>query len=87
MPTGKMPRWWGRQPFTSSFYNLEWQAVFFFLGGSVKGGLHGTMPSLGDLQEGDLKYRVDHRSLYTTVIRSWWGIPETAIVGGGVSAG
>lgn len=56
-------------------------APHFFLGGSVKGGLYGGMPSLSDLQEGDLKYRVDYRSLYATVIRSWWGISEAAVVG------
>jgi hypothetical protein len=39
------------------------------------------MPSLNDLQEGDLKYRIDYRSLYATVMRSWWEISETAIVG------
>ena len=56
-------------------------APHLFLGGSVKGGLYGSMPSLNDLQEGDLKYRIDYRSLYATVMRLWWGIPETTIVG------
>lgn len=56
-------------------------APHLFLGGSVKGGLYGSMPSLNDLQEGDLKHRVDYRSLYATVMRSWWGIPGTTIVG------
>ena len=56
-------------------------APHFFLGGSVKGGLYGGMPSLRDLQEGDLRYRVDYRSLYATVMRSWWGIPGTTVVG------
>lgn len=39
------------------------------------------MPSLGDLQEGDLKYQVDYRSLYATVMGNWWGIPGTEVVG------
>jgi len=56
-------------------------APHLFLGGSVKGGLYGSMPSLNDLQEGDLKYRVDYRSLYATVMRSWWEIPGATIVG------
>lgn len=56
-------------------------APHLFLGGSVKGGLYGSLPLLNDLQEGDLKYRVDYRSLYATVMRSWWGIPGTTIVG------
>jgi len=55
-------------------------APHFFLGGSVKGGLYGATPFLGDLQEGDLKYQVDYRNLYATVTRSWWGFPGTGVV-------
>ena len=32
-------------------------APYFFLGGSVKGGLYGIAPSLSDLQGGDLRLR------------------------------
>lgn len=49
-------------------------APHFFLGGRVKGGLYGTLPSLTDLQNGDLKHTVDYRSLYATVIERWWGL-------------
>jgi uncharacterized protein (DUF1501 family) len=57
-------------------------APHFFLGGSVKGGLYGVMPSLGDLQEGDLKFQVDYRSLlYATETRNCWGLRGTGIVG------
>ena len=56
-------------------------APHIFLGGSVKGGLYGAAPSLSDLQDGDLKYQVDYRSLYATVTRSWWGLPGVGVVG------
>jgi uncharacterized protein (DUF1501 family) len=49
-------------------------APHFFMGGRVKGGLYGSQPSLADLQAGDLKHRVDYRSLYNTVIQNWWGL-------------
>lgn len=49
-------------------------APHFFMGGRVKGGLYGSQPPLADLQAGDLKYRVDYRSLYNTVIQNWWGL-------------
>ena len=52
-------------------------APHLLLGGTVKGGLYGGMPSLRDLQEGDLKYQVDYRSLYSTIIKNWWGLPGT----------
>lgn len=46
-------------------------APMFVLGGGVKGGLYGVMPSLTDLSNGDLKYQVDFRSVYYTVIDNW----------------
>lgn len=50
-------------------------APHFIMGGRVKGGLYGMVPSLTDLQNGDLKYTTDYRSLYGTVIEKWWGLP------------
>jgi hypothetical protein len=65
----------------SSFYNLEWQAVLLFLDNSEKGGFYGMLSSLSELQEWNLKYRVDYGNLYDEVMRSWWGIPGSIIVG------
>ena len=46
----------------------------FVMGGGVKGGLHGAYPSLHDLQDGDLKYTVDFRSVFATVAQGCWGL-------------
>ncbi len=46
----------------------------FVMGGRVKGGLHGVYPSLGDLQDGDLKHTVDFRNVFGTVAQGWWGL-------------
>lgn len=48
-------------------------APLFVLGGRVKGGLHGSHPSLEDLQEGDLRHTVDFRDVYSAVARGCWG--------------
>ena len=40
----------------------------FVLGNSVAGGLYGEQPSLTDLDQGDLKYNVDFRSVYATLL-------------------
>jgi uncharacterized protein (DUF1501 family) len=40
----------------------------FVLGNSVTGGLYGEQPSLTDLDQGDLKYNVDFRSVYATLL-------------------
>lgn len=52
-------------------------APHFFLGGRVRGGLYGHQPALGALVDQDLQYAVDFRSLYQTVVQSWWGIQGT----------
>ncbi len=46
-------------------------SCLFVAGQSVKGGLYGKYPSLTDLDKGDLKYNVDFRSVYATVIEDW----------------
>ena len=52
-------------------------APHFITGGGVRGGFYGRQPSLGDLDEGDLKFTLDYRSLYSTVAKDWWGIEST----------
>ncbi len=55
-------------------------APMFVLGKSVKGGFHGTAPILTDLDDGNLKMTTDFRSVYATMLDSWMGFDETAIV-------
>lgn len=50
-------------------------APHFVMGGKVAGGLHGAYPSLTDLQDGDLRYAVDFRDVYSTIARGCWGQP------------
>ena len=42
--------------------------------GRVKGGLYGRQPSLENLDDGDLRFQLDYRSLYRTVVEDWWGV-------------
>ncbi|MFE5318672.1 DUF1501 domain-containing protein [Paenibacillus sp. NPDC056579] len=46
-------------------------APVLVLGGKVKGGMYGVMPSLTNLDNGDLKYEVDFRSVYYTLVENW----------------
>jgi uncharacterized protein (DUF1501 family) len=54
----------------------------FVIGKHVKAGLYGEAPSLTNLDEGDLKHTVDFRSVYSTVLENWFGVPSQAILGG-----
>lgn len=55
----------------------------FIVGGKVKGGLYGSHPSLADLdRNGDLKYSVDFRSVFATVVERWLGRDTSGIIAG-----
>lgn len=43
----------------------------FLLGESVKPGLTGELPSLTDLDDGDLKFKIDFRQVYAAVLKDW----------------
>ena len=50
-------------------------APHFMMGGAVRGGLYGEHPSLDALDDnGDLVFTTDFRSIYRSVIASWWKI-------------
>ncbi len=53
----------------------------FVVGPNVKGGLYGKYPSLTDLDKGDLKYEVDFRSIYATLIDRCIGADHAPVLG------
>jgi uncharacterized protein (DUF1501 family) len=59
-------------------------SVALILGDHVKGGMFGEYPSLkqGDLTLGNLKYNVDFRSTYATILDQWMQIESAPIVNG-----
>ena len=52
----------------------------FIIGKSVRGGHYGAMPSLTDLDEGNLRFTTDYRRLYATLISGWMGNAQAAPV-------
>ncbi|HVB47411.1 MAG TPA: DUF1501 domain-containing protein [Burkholderiales bacterium] len=54
----------------------------FVLGGRVRGGLYGQAPRFDDLEEGNLHYAVDFRSLYATALERWWGVDSARVLEG-----
>jgi uncharacterized protein (DUF1501 family) len=58
-------------------------APLFVLGNAVQGGIYGEPPDLGNLDSaGNLKYTVDFRSVYATVLDRWLGAPAAGVLGG-----
>jgi uncharacterized protein (DUF1501 family) len=49
--------------------------------GTEKGVLN-ALPDLNDLDEGDLKYKIDFKNVYATVLKNWLGADAEKILGG-----
>jgi uncharacterized protein (DUF1501 family) len=59
--------------------------IAFAIGEKVKGGLYGAYPSLEPSQHeegGNLKFNLDFRSVYSTILDGWMGLNPQPIVGG-----
>jgi uncharacterized protein (DUF1501 family) len=56
-------------------------APLFLAGGAVQAGPLGAHPSLADLDDGDLKFHTDFRSVYATVLERWLGVASREILG------
>lgn len=54
-------------------------APMFIIGGNNKGKIIGNNPNLADLDNGDLKYEVDFRSVYATLLQSKMNFDYTKI--------
>jgi uncharacterized protein (DUF1501 family) len=54
----------------------------FLAGASLKPGVVGKTPLLGDLEDGNLKWSTDFRSVYTALLSDWLHLPADLILGG-----
>ena len=57
-------------------------SIMFALGNGVQKGLYGDAPSLSKLVDnGNLSFTTDFRSVYATVMERWLGVPSDALLG------
>ncbi len=57
-------------------------SVCFALGNGVRQGLYGDAPNLAKLVDnGNVPYTTDFRSVYATVIERWLGTPADVLLG------
>jgi uncharacterized protein (DUF1501 family) len=58
-------------------------SISFLIGGRVRGGIHGDQPDLADLDEnGNVRYRVDFRRIYASLIEDWLGGRSETVLDG-----
>ncbi|MEO6070820.1 MAG: DUF1501 domain-containing protein, partial [Chitinophagaceae bacterium] len=55
--------------------------MFLLSGGLKEKGILNSMPDLADLDEGDLRYKVDFKNVYSTVLKNWLGADDGKILG------
>lgn len=53
----------------------------FVIGKKVKGGLYGGLPNLSDLQDGDIKFKIDFREVYAAALDNWMGGDSQLVLG------
>ncbi len=53
----------------------------FLAGAPVRGGLVGPAPVLTNLENGDLKFAVDFRDIYATLLRRWLQVEPGPVLG------
>lgn len=56
-------------------------APMFLFGPMVNAGVHGPNPSLTDLDQGDLKFRVDFRQVHAEILDRWLSAPSGTVLG------
>jgi len=56
-------------------------APMFFIGSNVRSGMVGDQPSLSDLDNGNLKYKIDFRNVYATVVDKWLRADSKSVLG------
>ncbi len=55
----------------------------FLVSGDLKQkGVINSIPDLSDLQDGDLKHKVDFKSVYATLLDKWLGADDKEILKG-----
>lgn len=55
--------------------------MFLVSGGLKQKGILNPLPDLADLNEGDLKYKVDFKNVYATVLKKWLQADDQGILG------
>lgn len=76
----------GRRPEENGSAGTDHGAAssIFIMGNPVRGGLYGQQPSLAATQldsTGNMKFTVDFRSVYATILDKWLGVDSQSILG------
>ena len=65
----------GRRAYSNASYGTDHgtSTPVFLFGPGLNPGIYGTNPDLNDLHDGNLKYNIDYRHVYTSIVQDWFG--------------
>jgi uncharacterized protein (DUF1501 family) len=77
----------GRRAYSNASYGTDHgtSTPVFLFGPGLNPGIYGTNPDLNDLQNGNLKYNIDYRNIYTSIVQDWFGADNQALIDTGFS--
>ena len=64
----------GRRVYSNASYGTDHGTAtpVFLFGEGLKPGVYGTNPDLNDLNGGNIKYAIDYRQIYTSIVNDWF---------------
>ncbi len=64
----------GRRVYSNASYGTDhgMATPVFLFGEGLKPGVYGTNPDLNDLNGGNIKYAIDYRQIYTSIVNDWF---------------
>ncbi len=71
----------GRRVYSNNSYGTDHgtSTPVFVFGKAVKSQVVGDNPDLNDLKGGNMKYQVDYRQVYTSVLKDWFGASDETL--------
>jgi uncharacterized protein (DUF1501 family) len=77
----------GRRAASNASYGTDHgtSTPVMLFGPGLNPGIYGTNPDLQDLSNGNLKYNIDYRNIYTSVVQDWFGADNQTLIDTGFS--
>jgi len=71
----------GRRAYSNASYGSDHgkAAPVMLFGPALSGGIYGENANLSDLDRSNLKYKIDYRRIYTSILQDWLGADDAAL--------
>ncbi len=72
----------GRRAYSNDSYGTDHgtSTPVLLFGTGLNPGIYGPNPNLSDLHNGNLKYNIDYRQIYTSVVQDWLGADNETLI-------